>query len=292
MLFFPPLEELLREFALKKQEEFGIVVASPAQLQYRTMLGVGVGFRALNVDDDIRDYLTAEMGEDVTADVPLAGDVIFPYLNVVVQVPLGQKAPFLRNRAFVELDGQWMSSLFIEDQSGSENVPVTYMDVEVGDAATDWRFYFGEYYSLGTRLAYVPTEVRTGSFMIKPRITGAVGFSYFHNKVALSMDMGDAKLIQAIGAETLEEDYDVYVSSKTFLELQGVGTYVEPAAGLMVSRGRFSASVNVGYRAETVPITITERTVYGDGEEVTKSKHKAEMNTSGMQGSAIISYSF
>ncbi len=292
MLFFPPLEEILEELAIQKQQQFSSAVVAPVPPQYRTMVGVGVGFRTLNVDEDVRKYLATEMGEDVNADVPLAGDVTFPHLNLVVQVPVGEKSPFLRHRAFVELEGQWMSSVIIEDQTGSEKVPVSYKDAEIGDATTDWRFYFGEYYSFGTRLVYVPTELRTGSFVIKPRLTGAVGFSYLHNQVDLSMDISEAKLIQFVGEETLEDEYGVYATSKTYLELQGIGTCVAPAVGVMISRGRFTASMNFGYRAETIPITITERTVYGDGEEVTKEKHKVEMNTSGMEGNATISYSF
>ncbi len=292
MPFFLPLEEVIEEFTLQKQQQFGVAVVAPIEPQYKTMIGIGVGFRTLNVDADVQEYLVAEMGEEVNADVPLAGDVTFPYLSVVFQVPVGKKTPFLRNRAFVEMEGQWMSSAIIEDQTGSEKVPVSYGDAEIGDATTDWRFYFGQYYSFGTRLVYVPTEMRAGSFVIKPRVTGAIGFSSLHNKVDLSMDISEAKLIQAVGEETLEDELGIYTTSKTYLELQGIGTYIEPGAGLMVSRGRFTASANIGYRAETIPITIKEKTVYGDKEEITNSEQSVKMNTSGMEGSVTISYSF
>lgn len=292
MPFFPPLEELLEDFTLQKQQQFGVAVVAPVDPRYMSMVGIGVGFRTLNVDEDVQEYLAAEMGEEINADVPLAGDVTFPYLNLVVQVPVGSKSAYFRNHAFVELEGQWMSSILIEDQTGSEKVPVTYKDAEIGDATTDWRFYFGDYYSFGTRFVYVPTEMRVGGFGIKPKVTGAIGFSSLHNKVDLSMDISEARLIQDIGVETVEEELGIYTTSKTYLELHGVGTYVAPGVGLMVSRGRFTAAINFGYRAETIPITIKERTVYGDGEESTNSEYKAEMNTSGMEGSATISYSF
>ena len=86
MPFFPPLEQLLEEFMLQKQQ-FGVAVVAPVHPQYRTMVGVGVGFRTLNVDADIQEYLATELGRDVDADVPLAGDVTVPYLNPFVPVP-------------------------------------------------------------------------------------------------------------------------------------------------------------------------------------------------------------
>jgi hypothetical protein len=254
-------------------------------------LGLGLGYRTFNPNEGVEKYMRGISGDDVVVANPLEGDITFPYVILTLRLPQITN-PLFNNKIAVALSVDWMSSFLIENQSGTEDVPVKYSGVELGDAKARWEYYFGTYCSGGASGVYTPFAVRNSLFTLTPQFAGTIGFSYIENKVEVDMDMRHFRIVEELGEETLEDEFGFYSESRTTAQMQGIGTYFAPSIGFRIAHGHFAAVVMMGYRQEEIPLHIKEKTVYGDNEDVSIRREEIEMNTSGPTGTATLEYRF
>ena len=284
----PALDDVIK-YADVRQYEVPAAVQRPTRETYA--LGLGVGYRTFNPDEGVEEYMRGISGDSIVVASPLEGDITFPYITLTLRLPQIRN-PRFNNKIAAAVSVDWMSSILIENQSGNEDVPVEYSGTDLGDAKARWEYYFGTYLSGGMSAVYTPFMVRNRFLTISPQLAGTIGFSYIENKIEVDMDMRHFKIVQAVGEETLEDDFGFYAESKTIARMQGIGTYFAPSVGIRLSHGHFAAVMMGGYRQEEIPLHIQEETIYGDYEEVSTRTEEIRMNTSGPTGTVALEYRF
>ncbi len=253
-------------------------------------VSVGMGYRVISLESGIEQYLRKTNnveGLDLSDSFSNATFII-PYFVLASGFEPHRFIPQIPAHLRLSLDLQWTSSAVFGESTDHETMDVSYYGVDFGDAETKWSHYLQDYSSQGIDVYYPLHPLRLFFLELRPGFGVTASISQVHNTSKIDMDLGESKMLDFIGEESLEEDYGVYTDTTTYATISGMGYSFYPHASLGVRLWNIYLVSNFGYCSERIPLTVSQRTISSDGTDLGSESTSIELDASGFSASLLL----
>lgn len=253
-------------------------------------VSAGVGYRVISLETSIQQYVSKTntvTGLEVS-DSSSNTTFTLPYFALRAGFEPHRYIPQIPDHLRFSAEFEWTSSAVFGGSTNNENMAVSYRGVDLGDAKTKWSHYLQDYASFGMNIFYTAHPIQLWFLDIRPGFGVSGDISQVHNTSEIHMQLAHSKIIDAIGEESLQDDYGVYTNTTTYATISGNGYSVYPYASLGIRLWGVYLVSNFGYRSEHIPLTVSQKTVSSDGTYLGYESTSLELDASGFSASLLL----
>ncbi len=255
---------------------------------------LGMGYRVLSLESGIQQYVRRTNkveGLDLT-DSFSGSTFTLPYFTLSAGFEPHRYVPQIPEHLRFSADIEWSSSAVFGEGTDSENIDVSYYGLDIGDAETKWSHYLDDYTSVGFDVFYHTSSLHLWFLELRPGFGVRAQLSGVHNTSVIDMQLMNSKVLNLVGPDALEEDYGVYPNTTTYATVSGQGYSFYPYASLGLRLWGGYVVSNFGYRAEQVNLSVSEKTVSSDGENLGTDITAISLNASGFSAYVVLEIPF
>ena len=255
-------------------------------------VGLGTGSRDISaLEGSVEEYLEKRA---YSQQIPGLNDAInfegmrIPYVLLTAVYRLRKPLlPIGTTEHLVELD--WTSSLFGVKTDHSK-LEINYAGVDLGNVDTYWSYKIDTYLSLGLGTHYTPLTLHYEGIKLRGGFILQGGFSYVNGSASLELSLTNNEVYRKLDPDMVADSFGIAENSIIDARFYGLGYFFQPTVTISLDiEERVTLETNWGYRAESIPVDVTETQTSID---TTIRKAKGVLDLSGETVSFRIEYHF